>query len=508
MKKYKKVLAFLLCVAVFCGSYLTVIAVKNSNRSEVKNDYMVSENLAKDATLSANSGKLLTKFVTDNSKNTYWAGKRENAVLRLDFGKNVTFNTVIINEIGFNISNFSLRVSTDGVNFENVYHQERIETQRLCALREAVTARYLEFVVENSEATPKISDISVFNEDKRTEDRFDVVGYIVVNSIIDKFAEWNESGYDFTYDDIYKLFDGDKFNTYNVVNLISGVAWNENADLYYSFNIDKKEYTNDEKKVIFDEFIKSLREVIGDRDIRINITFGNPQDDDICAASMSGEKKNKLAVNMVQYLEENGFNGADIDWEYPITQAHFDSYNAFLVELKNEMNKANEDLEISLATSTWAYKYSPEAVEAIDKLQLMGYDILDQNGDHGGFYGSAVQAVEYCLSYGFKPEQINLGIGFYGTYQEGKMEQYGTSQIIEDYDWFKNIYTCEVGDHKIPNVYFNGGQMVYDKTAYAVYKKLSGVMTWNVYSDFKGNGENTLNYAIEKATNDRMEKSK
>ena len=223
---------------------------------------------------------------------------------------------------------------------------------------------------------------------------------------------------------------------------------------------------------------------------------------------MSGEKKNKLAVNMVQYLEENGFNGADIDWEYPITQAHFDSYNAFLVELKNEMNKANEDLEISLATSTWAYKYSPEAVEASDKLQLMGYDILDQNGDHGGFYGSAVQAVEYCLSYGFKPEQINLGIGFYGTYQEGKMEQYGTSQIIEDYDWFKNIYTCEVGDHKIPNVYFNGGQMVYDKTAYAVYKKLSGVMTWNVYSDFKGNGENTLNYAIEKATNDRMEKSK
>lgn len=508
MKKFKIVISFLLCIAIFCGSFLTVIAVKNENRREVKVDYMSTEDLAKNATISANSDKLLTGFVTDNSYNTYWMGKRKNAVLRLDFGKDVTFNTVIINEIGCNISNFALKISTDGENFTQVYHQERIEAQRLCALKEDVTARYLEIVVEDSEATPKISNVSVFNEAKKSNKRFDVVGYIVPTNHINQIIEWNKSGHKYTQKEAYDLLDGDKFDVYNVVNIIAAVRWDENANLYYSFGYsENNEYSDAEKDKQFKDYLKVLREVIGDRDVRINITFGNPDDDNVCMNSMLGEKKNKLAVNMVNYLEENGLNGVDIDWEYPITQDHFDAYNAFLVELKNEMNKVNEDLEISLATSTWAYKYSPEAVKAIDKLQLMGYDILDQNGDHGGFYGSAVQAVEYCLSYGFKPEQINLGIGFYGTYQDGKMEQYGTSQIIEDYDWFKNIYTCQSGDYKIPNVYFNGGQIIYDKTSYAIYKNLSGVMTWNMYSDFYGAGENTLIYAIDKATEDIMEVS-
>ena len=59
-----------------------------------------------------------------------------------------------------------------------------------------------------------------------------------------------------------------------------------------------------------------------------------------------------------------------------------------------------EDATLSLALGTWALKYTPEAIECIDYVNVMGYDILDQDGQHSSFFSSCVQAADYIESRG------------------------------------------------------------------------------------------------------------
>ena len=499
-------------LALIIALSITFGVVFNS-LGEIKVDYMKSENLAKSAEINANSDKLGASNVVDDNLHSYWAGSRSNGYITFDFKKEIEFNTVIINEIGFNVRKFSLSISNDGEKFETIYTQEHIEMQRVCALKDNTSARYLRLTILESDSVPKISNIAVHNEERVQNNEFDVVGYYILNSHMKytydllKNGDITSEGVINDFDEVYKVFDGDKYDVYNTINMIAGFGWNENADLYFNnynieeYNSNDYELTQSKYEELFALMLNVLRQVIGDRDVRINITMGNPDNDDICAASMSGDKKVKLAKNMADFVDKYDLDGIDIDWEYPITQAHFDAYNAFLQELDKQLEIVNPDIEISLAVSTWAFRYTKETIAVLDRIQLMGYDIVDHNGDHGGFYGGAIQAVEYCLSQGFKLEQINLGMGFYGTHQEGKMEQYGYNGIAsEDIDWFKNIYTV----NGVSDIYFNGGQIVYDKTTYAIYRGLGGVMVWQMGSDRFGAGEDTLCYAMGLAVQNNL----
>ena len=68
-----------------------------------------------------------------------------------------------------------------------------------------------------------------------------------------------------------------------------------------------------------------------------------------------------------------------------------------------------EDATLSLALATWALKYTPETIEGIDYVNVMGYDILDQDGQQSSFFSSCVQAADYIEIQGFSKEQINIG---------------------------------------------------------------------------------------------------
>lgn len=71
-----------------------------------------------------------------------------------------------------------------------------------------------------------------------------------------------------------------------------------------------------------------------------------------------------------------------------MSQDEFDAYNSFLQELKARMKDEmwnKEESTLSLALGTWALKYTPETIECIDYVNVMGYDILDQDGQHSSF---------------------------------------------------------------------------------------------------------------------------
>ena len=55
-----------------------------------------------------------------------------------------------------------------------------------------------------------------------------------------------------------------------------------------------------------------------------------------------------------------------------------------------------------------------QAIESLDQIEIMSYDLFDSTGNHSSFTSGAVQPVEYFLDKGFKPERIKLCLRVYG----------------------------------------------------------------------------------------------
>lgn len=127
---------------------------------------------------------------------------------------------------------------------------------------------------------------------------------------------------------------------------------------------------------------------------------------------------------------------------------------------------------------------SKEAIDALDQIEIMSYDLFDNDGNHSSFASGAVQPVEYFLDKGFKPEQINLGLPFYARPKDG-------SGIWINYD--NPEYTPVDRFQNYSNgMWFSGTQMTMDKTAYAIEKGLGGMMIFTATEDVEYSSDLSL----------------
>lgn len=129
-----------------------------------------------------------------------------------------------------------------------------------------------------------------------------------------------------------------------------------------------------------------------------------------------------LLSNLLLAMEENGFRGVDVDFEYILAEDR-DLFTAFVAELRRRMNAAGYVVSVALAPKTSADQpgllYEGKDYrglgEAADEVLLMAYE-------WGYKYGPAMavaplnkvrQVVEYALTE-IPSEKINLGIPNYG----------------------------------------------------------------------------------------------
>lgn len=129
-----------------------------------------------------------------------------------------------------------------------------------------------------------------------------------------------------------------------------------------------------------------------------------------------------LISNLLLAMEENGFRGVDVDFEYILAEDR-DLFTAFVAELRRRMNAAGYVVSVALAPKTSADQpgllYEGKDYrglgEAADEVLLMAYE-------WGYTYGPAMavaplnkvrQVVEYALTE-IPSEKINLGIPNYG----------------------------------------------------------------------------------------------
>ena len=192
--------------------------------------------------------------------------------------------------------------------------------------------------------------------------------------------------------------------------------------------------------------------------------------------------------SVVDMVLEQDVDGADFDWEYPWGKEEYALYSEYLVKLSDELHKHGKTL--SIAVSPWGLDFSDEAVKAIDQVQIMAYDLFDHNGDNNSYAGSCASTIDYMLKQGFKAEQLNLGISYYGRPSDA-------SGVWVDYnnpDYDKDEYIM-VKDE----IYFNSATTVRDKAVYCILRGLGGIMTFSQNEDLPFDDPLSLTAQLGKA---------
>ncbi|KAJ5220133.1 hypothetical protein N7468_009337 [Penicillium chermesinum] len=153
------------------------------------------------------------------------------------------------------------------------------------------------------------------------------------------------------------------------------------------------------------------------------------------AAAKDDAGRKRYAKNVAAMLDANGFDGVDIDWEYPggngqdykqvpnsEKTSEIETYPKFLAAMREAIG--NKTLSIATPARKQDFiafnnETGPEIWKSVDMVNVMSYDILNRRdtvtGHHSSVQGS-LDVVNDYLDWGLEPEKINLGFAYYAKW--------------------------------------------------------------------------------------------
>lgn len=195
------------------------------------------------------------------------------------------------------------------------------------------------------------------------------------------------------------------------------------------------------------------------------------------------EKIAALAEEIVAMAEDFGFDGVDVDWEYPRTgDGSKEQYEAFISLLHDKLKPKGMLLTAAVLAGVDS-KNEPirSAAEAqdrpsFDKLDWVNLMTYDCDGPKHATYEFAENSVKYWVDVrGFAPKKLNLGLPFYGRPFPGDYHL-----LLEaDPDAPEKDMVILDGQE----VWYNGRDTLRKKVALAKEYGLGGVMVWEISQD-------------------------
>lgn len=161
--------------------------------------------------------------------------------------------------------------------------------------------------------------------------------------------------------------------------------------------------------------------------------------DGFSQACATAEGRQRLADSILHLMDENGFTGVDIDWEYPgssvagiaSSEADVDNWYALLALLREGLDERQARtgrrhiLSVALGAGEWNLSpIDPARLNGlIDQAVVMAYDLrgFDKTtGHHAGLYpdgqtpDTGAYAVKLLTSGGLSAKKLLLGVPAYG----------------------------------------------------------------------------------------------
>jgi len=250
--------------------------------------------------------------------------------------------------------------------------------------------------------------------------------------------------------------------------------------------------------------------------------------DGFAAATSTYELRSIFISNILDKFISYGYDGADIDWEYPQTNEQRNNLSLFIAELDSVLDESDPELLITMAlpTSNWAGQwYDMNSLnQHVDFFNAMTYDIHGSWSSHAGHNsplyqsppgdadGSVQTGINYLVNTRGLPEnKINMGIPFWGKkYNASTINGYFTGSVtdLRYYDivelinngWsshWDDIAKCPylINTDTSQIITYDNPLSIQYKCEFAQTRNLGGVMVWAIgYDD--NESEESLTGAI------------
>ena len=224
------------------------------------------------------------------------------------------------------------------------------------------------------------------------------------------------------------------------------------------------------------------------------------------------------------YVQAKGWQGIDIDWEFPSTDGDDAALTATLKALHDAFAphglKVSIDMPTDLHITMGKAKINPDFAAYVDQINVMTYDYVATGYGPHDPNDKVFATMDYWLAQGLPAGKLNMGIAFYG--RDCRVSSSNAPQIA----WKKAYYeTCmnvdnadnclgdRSGTFRARTYWVYGGAFVdnaltlvdgwAERIDYLATKNLAGVLYWEVSQDvplndttFPSLTQSSLNFRI------------
>ena len=237
--------------------------------------------------------------------------------------------------------------------------------------------------------------------------------------------------------------------------------------------------------------------------------------------------RSTFIANIISFIQQNDYDGVDIDWEYPSTLVHKENLTLFVSELRSALDMIDSGYLLTMAISSgnWYGQWFDyeKLVSICDWLGVMTYDFHGTWSSHAGHNspisspsncsdGSVETALSYLRDQRYIPSnQLVLGIPFYGKMFNASLLYESFTGVVTDLEYNEIPSLINAGwsrlwdDYsKVPYLQNNDATklITYDdsisvalKAERAIKENLPGVMIWAIGQDLN-NGRQPLLEAV------------
>lgn len=193
-----------------------------------------------------------------------------------------------------------------------------------------------------------------------------------------------------------------------------------------------------------------------------------------------------IAQKTAKYLLENGYDGIDLDWEYPNEDNHWNWMVLMLADLRDEL--AGSGLSVSIAATLW-YKQPIIAVtDQVDFINTMSYDQVrvDQHSPMSILQSDAQRCSDTLK---MPKSKVVLGLPFYTNIRDGLWAQAGWVNVVNAYPNLapsvnNAILTVQLDSGPLTTMHsFNGVNLIKEKCKWVKENGYGGVMIWAYDTD-------------------------
>lgn len=176
-----------------------------------------------------------------------------------------------------------------------------------------------------------------------------------------------------------------------------------------------------------------------------------------------------FATNLVNFVNQYGLDGVDIDWEHPNANTA-NAYASLMQKLATEMHSRGKLLTTAVAGGTWEGPGVLSSVYGnVDFMNIMAYD--DTPPNHST-YALASQSITYWQGRGLPKSKTVLGVPFYAQPSGTTFADLLAQGADPNADLFNNQG-------------YNGIPTIKSKTNLA-FDQASGIMIWQLAGDAVG----------------------